>query len=43
MVDMMRDATIHGHMTWVMGVGMTLVAMVLILGAVALVKYIVSR
>jgi len=42
MFDMMRDG-MTGPMTWGMGIGMTLVALVLILGAIALAKYIFSR
>lgn len=39
MFDMMRDGIMNGHMGW----GMGLVLVVLVLAAVALVKYIVAR
>ena len=42
MFDMMRDG-MTGPMAWGMGISMTLVALVLILGAIALAKYIFSR
>jgi hypothetical protein len=42
MFGMMRDG-MTGPMTWGMGFTMVLVVVVLVLGAVALGKYIVSR
>jgi hypothetical protein len=43
MFTMMRDGVMSGPMTWGMGIGMSLVVLVLVLGAIALFKYIVSR
>ena len=43
MFGMMRDGIMTGPMTWGMGLGMGLVAVVLVLGAVALTKYLVAR
>lgn len=43
MFGMMRDGFAHGPMDWGMGLGMGLVAVVLVLGAIALFKYIVTR
>jgi hypothetical protein len=43
MWGMMRDGITYGHMGWGMGLGMGLVTIVLVLGAVALIKYIVTR
>lgn len=41
MFGMMRDGIMNGH--WGMSLAMGLVLVVLVLGAVALVKYIVAR
>ena len=43
MFGMMRDGIMTGPMTWGMGLGMGLVAVVLVLGAVTLIKYLVAR
>lgn len=43
MFGMMRDGIMTGPMTWGMGFTMVLVVVVLVLGAVALGKYIASR
>jgi hypothetical protein len=43
MFGMMRDGVMTGPMTWGMGLSMALVVVVLVLGSVALVKYIRSR
>jgi hypothetical protein len=43
MWDMMRDGVMTGHMGWGMGLSMGVVTVVLVLGAVALIKYIVAR
>lgn len=43
MWGMMRDGVMNGHMGWGMGLGMGVVTVVLVLGAVALIKYIVAR
>ena len=40
---MMRDGGMAGPMSWGMGFGMGLVTLVLVLAAIALIKYIVSR
>jgi hypothetical protein len=40
MFGMMRDGIMIGPMTWGMGLGMGLVAVVLVLGAIALLKYL---
>ena len=41
--EMMRDTMATGHMGWAMGGGMVLLVLLLLLGAVALFKYIVFR
>jgi len=43
MFGMMRDGAMKGSMTWGMGIGMALVVVVLVLGVVALAKYIIMR
>jgi hypothetical protein len=43
MFGLMRDGVMTGPMIWGMGVGMSLVVVVLVLGAIALIKYIVAR
>jgi hypothetical protein len=43
MFDAMRDMMATGHMSWAMGGSMVLVAVLLILGVIALFKYIVLR
>ena len=43
MFEMMRDMMATGHMGWAMGGSMVLVAVVLILGVIALFKYIAFR
>lgn len=43
MFSAMHDMMTTGHMSWSMGAGMGLLAIVLVLAAVALVKYIVAR
>jgi len=43
MFGMMRDGIMTGPMTWGMGLSMGLVAVVLVLGAVALLKYLRRR
>ena len=43
MFGMMRDGVMNGPMTWGMGIGMALVVVVLVLGVVALAKYIITR
>lgn len=43
MFEAMREMMATGHMGWAMGGGMALFAVVLILGVVALFKYIVFR
>jgi len=43
MFGMMRDGVMNGPMTWGMGIGMGFVAILLALGAVALIKYITTR
>lgn len=43
MFDAMRDMMATGHMGWAMGGGMILVSVLLVLGVVALFKYIVLR
>lgn len=43
MLGMMRDGLTHGPMGWGMGLGMGLATIVLVLGAVALIKYILTR
>jgi hypothetical protein len=39
----MQDMMTTGHMTWPMGVGMAVMAVLLILGVVSVFKYIVFR
>ena len=43
MFGTMHDMMTTGHVTWPLGVGMAFVAVVLVLAAVALIKYIVVR
>jgi hypothetical protein len=43
MFGMMGDGVMTGPMTWGMGIGMSLVFVVLVLGAVALIKYVAAR
>jgi hypothetical protein len=43
MFGMMRDGIMNGYMGWGMGLRMGLVLVLLVLGAVALIKYIVAR
>ena len=43
MFSVMHDMMTAGQMTWPMGVGMILVAVVIALATVALVKFIISR
>jgi hypothetical protein len=43
MFDAMRDMMATGHMGWFMGGGMVLLTALLILGVVALFKYVVFR
>jgi len=43
MFGMMQNGVMSGPMTWGMGVGMGLAVIVLVLGAIALGKYIFSR
>ncbi|GEM_PF-6675409 len=43
MFGWMQDMMTTGHMTWPMGAGMALLAVVLVLAAIALVKYIAIR
>lgn len=43
MFDAMRDMMATGHMGWGMGGSMILVTVLLVLGVVALLKYIVFR
>jgi len=43
MFGAMRDMMATGHMGWVMGGSMLLLAVLLILGVIALFKYIVFR
>lgn len=43
MWNMMNDGVMNGPMGWGMGIIATLVVVVLVLGAVALAKYVFSR
>jgi hypothetical protein len=43
MFGTMHDMVTTAHMTWPMGAGMALLGVVLVLAAVALVKYVIIR